>query len=274
MRLFSFSNSVIQSPGLLYSTLHPISQRGLGRNYSKAPSIIKAFGDAREASLVGVASQVGALPNLHGLPEVSFVPHRVRRANAGKSTLLNAVIGRRNLLFTSKKAGRTQTLNFFRVGGDPGRLVVVDSPGYGARGRPEWGAVFDDYIRNRNELRRVFILLNAKQGLTDVDAAMLEQLGTSIASRSTDSDSYGSAKRSSTPVSIQPIITKCDSLGANGRARVEAIAADVREAAPPECLVISPPIVTACQTERGLPPFGIDAVRQSILEACMGISGR
>jgi len=73
------------------------------------------------------------------------------RANAGKSTLLNAVIGRRNLLFTSKKAGRTQTLNFFRVGGDPGRLVVVDSPGYGARGRPEWGAVFDDYIRNRNE---------------------------------------------------------------------------------------------------------------------------
>jgi GTP-binding protein len=47
--------------------------------------------------------------------------------------------------------GKTRTLNFFRVGAEPGRLVVVDAPGYGARGRPEWGELFDHYIDTRKE---------------------------------------------------------------------------------------------------------------------------
>ncbi|KAG1797907.1 uncharacterized protein BJ212DRAFT_1581989 [Suillus subaureus] len=88
-----------------------------------------------------------SLSLLGGLPEVVVTG----RANVGKSSLLNAVIGRRDLLFTSKKAGRTQTLNFFRVGSPPGRLVVVDSPGYGARGRPEWGALFNHYLETRKQ---------------------------------------------------------------------------------------------------------------------------
>lgn len=46
--------------------------------------------------------------------------------------------------------GRTQTLNFYRVGPDPGQLVLVDAPGYGGRGRPEWGELFDHYVDNRS----------------------------------------------------------------------------------------------------------------------------
>ena len=69
----------------------------------------------------------------------------------GKSTLLNAVLGRNNLVRTSSKAGRTRSLNFFRVGPGQGSLVLVDAPGYGARGREEWGELFDHYLENRKE---------------------------------------------------------------------------------------------------------------------------
>ena len=98
------------------------------------------------------------------------------RANAGKSTLLNAVLGRKALVHTSKKAvrsrpdttryaaerdglkGRTRVLNFFRVGAPPGKLILVDAPGYGARGRAEWGKLFDGYLETRKECACYFIL--------------------------------------------------------------------------------------------------------------------
>lgn len=47
--------------------------------------------------------------------------------------------------------GRTRELNFFRVGAEPGKLILVDAPGYGARGRPQWGDMFDKYIETRKE---------------------------------------------------------------------------------------------------------------------------
>jgi GTP-binding protein len=47
--------------------------------------------------------------------------------------------------------GHTKTLNFYQVGKAPGKAVLVDAPGYGGRGRPEWGKLFDHYIDNRKE---------------------------------------------------------------------------------------------------------------------------
>lgn len=54
-------------------------------------------------------------------------------------------------MHTSTKAGRTRQLNFYRVGLPPDNLVLVDAPGYGARGRQEWGDLFDSYVRHRQE---------------------------------------------------------------------------------------------------------------------------
>jgi GTP-binding protein len=64
--------------------------------------------------------------------------------------------------------GRTQTLNFYRVGSAPGKLILVDAPGYGARGRPEWGEVFDHYVDTRKE--SVEFLLLCPPFLTVVEA--------------------------------------------------------------------------------------------------------
>jgi len=54
-----------------------------------------------------------------------------------------------SLIFVTQ--GHTKTLNFYRVGKEPGKITLVDTPGYGARGRPEWGELFDHYINNRKE---------------------------------------------------------------------------------------------------------------------------
>ncbi|CAE6516165.1 unnamed protein product [Rhizoctonia solani] len=100
----------------------------------------------------------------------------IGRANAGKSSLLNSVMGRTNLVLTSSKPGRTQALNFFQVGAIAGELTLVDAPGYGQRGRPEWGRVFEHYLETRKCLRRVFLLVNAKHGFSELDGIMLQDL--------------------------------------------------------------------------------------------------
>lgn len=55
------------------------------------------------------------------------------------------------IYYLSAEQGRTQTLNFYRVGREPGKLILVDAPGYGTRGRPQWGALFNDYVKTRQE---------------------------------------------------------------------------------------------------------------------------
>ncbi|KAI9573896.1 P-loop containing nucleoside triphosphate hydrolase protein [Boletus coccyginus] len=172
------------------------------------------------------------------------------RANVGKSSLLNAVLGRKDLLFTSKKAGRTQTLNFFRVGPHPGKLVVVDSPGYGSRGRSEWGTVFNHYVSKREELRRIYILFSAPHGLRSTDKAMLAELDTQV-------QRFGGTR-----FTLQAIITKADQLGDLGREHVDQMKNAIFQAAP-TCL---PPIITACPQKGS--KFGIELVRKSISDCC------
>ncbi|KAH7885779.1 P-loop containing nucleoside triphosphate hydrolase protein [Phlebopus sp. FC_14] len=205
------------------------------------------FKYAGSAEFLAAAADANSLPRLNKLPEIIVTG----RANVGKSTLLNAVVGRKKLLFTSKRAGRTQTLNFFRVGPKPGKLVVVDAPGYGSRGRPEWGELFNHYIANRKELRRIYILVSAVHGLGATDEAMLAVLDAQVQASG------------GTQFTLQAIITKADDLKQEGgREQMERIKKAIFVAAP-TCL---PPIVTACPPHGH--PFGIDVVRKSIIECC------
>lgn len=85
------------------------------------------------------------------VPEVVFLG----RSNVGKSSLLNAVMGR-NICHTSSKPGRTRTMNFFAVGGpdgagSPGKIVVLDMPGYGKGSRAEWGPEIIKYLVGRKQ---------------------------------------------------------------------------------------------------------------------------
>ncbi|KAI0736396.1 P-loop containing nucleoside triphosphate hydrolase protein [Fomitopsis betulina] len=226
-------------------------------------SATNIFSDAGAADILITVARAGALPQLQHLPEVivtgtrvyptfnTHAKYTIGRANVGKSTLLNAVLGRRNLARTSQKPGRTQTLNFYRVGREPGKLILVDAPGYGTRGRPQWGALFNDYVKTRQELRRIYLLVNAVHGLNDADRAMLQSLDEQCQAAS------------STNFTLQAIITKADNLlrSDNGREAIKDIQKDIFEAAP-TCL---PAIVTAALDESRL---GIDEMRTSIAEAC------
>jgi GTP-binding protein len=97
------------------------------------------------------------------------------RSNAGKSSALNAIAGRKGLARTSKTPGATRLINFFEL--EPGHRIV-DLPGYGFAAVPgemrrHWGSLIDAYFRSRRALRGVVIVMDARHPLTEHDRAML-----------------------------------------------------------------------------------------------------
>lgn len=107
-------------------------------------------------------------------PEVAFAG----RSNVGKSSLVNAVCGRKALARASGEPGRTRELNFFDVGG---RLRLVDLPGYGYAKAPKteiarWTGLTRDYLRGRPGLLRVFLLIDARHGLKEADIGVMKTL--------------------------------------------------------------------------------------------------
>lgn len=107
------------------------------------------------------------------------------RSNVGKSTLLNALMHRRGLARTSSTPGCTRTVNFFRVRAQDGAaLTLVDLPGYGyakraKEERESWADVAERYLLERQALRLVVVLVDARRGLEDDDRDLLEMIETS-----------------------------------------------------------------------------------------------
>ena len=128
---------------------------------------------ASECRFVHASQRLDQLP-VPSLPEIAFAG----RSNVGKSSLLNALTGRRALARVSHEPGRTRQLDFFDLGG---RLILVDMPGYGyARAgkavKQDWQGLMFDYLRGRTTLRRVMLLLDARIELKAADGEVMELL--------------------------------------------------------------------------------------------------
>jgi GTP-binding protein len=128
---------------------------------------------AGEANFTWAGTSIGGLPPMKGL-EIAFAG----RSNVGKSSLVNALTGRKTLARTSHTPGRTQQLNFFDVGG---RFTLVDMPGYGyaavAKDKVKaWTGLIHDYLRGRANLARVFVLVDARHGFKPIDLTVLDTL--------------------------------------------------------------------------------------------------
>ena len=123
-----------------------------------------------QAEFIASVGKLSELPP-EGIPELVFAG----RSNVGKSSAINALAGRKRLAFFSKTPGRTQTINFYDLGG---QARLVDLPGYGfARGGAAelagWGPMIEGYLTRRPALRRVYVLIDAKVGPTDLDRRMV-----------------------------------------------------------------------------------------------------
>jgi len=182
---------------------------------------------------LGVAS-LAQLPEAN-LPEIAFAG----RSNVGKSSLVNAVAGRKALARASTEPGRTRELNFFNVGD---RLRLADLPGYGYAKAPKteiarWTALTRDYLRGRPSLKRVILLIDSRHGVKEADREVMKILDEAA-------------------VSYQIVLTKSDKLKPTELKQVvTATEADIRKrpAAHPQ--------IVATSSETGL---GIDVLRAEI----------
>jgi len=125
---------------------------------------------AAECRFFFAAQQLDKLPPVTG-PEVAFAG----RSNVGKSTLVNALTGRRALARASNTPGRTKQLNFFDLGG---RLTLVDMPGYGyaraeRRVKEDWQGLMFEFLRGRPTLLRVVLLLDARIEIKESDTVVM-----------------------------------------------------------------------------------------------------
>ena len=169
---------------------------------------------AREAGrllFAGPVTFVKGVVAMAGLPpadrtEVCFAG----RSNVGKSSLINALTGRKALARASNTPGRTQEINYFALGD---ACHLVDLPGYGYAEAPvavvaKWQALLKAYLAGRQTLRRAFVLVDMRHGIKPVDAEILTLLD-----------------RAAVP--FQAVLTKADKVGAAHR---EATLAQVRAA--------------------------------------------
>lgn len=138
------------------------------------------------------------------LPEIAFVG----RSNVGKSSLINVLTNRKNLVRTSSTPGRTQLINFFEVNS---RFTLVDLPGYGFARVPlavkkEWGPMVETYLSTRRSLKGVVLILDIRRIPVAEDRLMLQWL-------------------TSYEIPAILVVTKCDKVSRNERAKQAAVIA-------------------------------------------------
>jgi GTP-binding protein len=191
---------------------------------------------AHDWQFATAASSEESLPKMHGL-EIALAG----RSNVGKSSLINALTGRKALARTSHTPGRTQELIYFSAGGD---LTLVDMPGYGYAEAPkakvqEWTGLIHAYLQGRANLARVYVLIDARHGLKDADTPVLNGLDKAA-------------------VSYAIVLTKADQLSAPALdERIGEVAAGLkrRAAAFPEILA------TSSRSGAGIPELRAAIVR-------------
>jgi len=149
------------------------------RYFTVAAAPAPPRGSSKEGFPLAQASYLLSVHDPHqlpapGAPEIAFAG----RSNAGKSSAINALAGRRRLAFVSKTPGRTQLINFFSLGG---AAYLVDLPGYGYAGVPgetreHWRHLVGTYISERSSLAAVCIVMDVRHPLTDLDLTLIEWL--------------------------------------------------------------------------------------------------
>lgn len=171
-------------------------------------------------------------------PEVAFCG----RSNVGKSSLLNALTGRRAIARTSVTPGRTQELNFFEVG-EPTQFRLVDMPGYGFAKAPvkvveRWRKLVRTYLKGRAVLKRTLVLVDSRHGLKDVDREMMTMLD-------------------ETAVGYRIVLTKTDKIKASELEKVTAQVSDEARKHP-----AAYPVIHQTSSEKGM---GIAELRAAVL---------
>jgi GTP-binding protein len=193
---------------------------------------------ARPVAFLMGAAKIDQLPT-PDLPEVAFAG----RSNVGKSSLINALVNRHGLARASNEPGRTREVNFFVL---DERVRLVDLPGYGfAKVSRDTAKKFQNlgrsYLRGRPNLKRVYLLVDARHGLKSVDTEALEALDLAA-------------------VSYQIVLTKADKLKA---AEVEKVTAETLKAISRRPAAF--PRVQATSAEKG---FGLPELRAEIAASC------
>ncbi len=175
------------------------------------------------------------------LPEIAFAG----RSNVGKSSLINALTGRKSLARASNEPGRTRELNFFNLGD---RLRIVDLPGYGFAKAPKpvverWTRLTKNYLRGRVNLKRVMLLIDSRHGIKAVDEGIMKALDEAA-------------------VSYQVVLTKADKLKTGeAEKRVEEVSNAIKRR--PAAF----PVVALTSSDKGQ---GIPELRAAILETAEG----
>lgn len=202
----------------------------------------------------------GPVDFLLSAPQLKFLPDPAvpeiaccGRSNVGKSSLLNALTGRKAIARASVTPGRTQELNFFDVGRpeEAGALPLfrlVDMPGYGFAKAPvkvveKWKALVNSYLRGRAVLARTLVLVDSRHGLKEVDRAMMKMLDEAA-------------------VGYRIVLTKTDKIKASELAAVtEKTAAEARKH------VAAHPEIHQTSAEKGM---GIERLRAAVLADALG----